>query len=107
MAAKAWMGILSGSGVIELDIGGFKDVLSPKRGSAAPGLVEVQLLLNNNEKLVTMKTDDIPKLGSNWMSHIPTGPFLPDNHLEVGHDEAVADARTCLERQRLTDNQCH
>ena len=91
MAAKALMGILSGSGGLELDIGGFKDVLPPKRGSTAPGLVEVQLLLNINKKLVTLKTDDIPKLGSNWMSHIPTRPFLPDDCMEVGHDEAVAD----------------
>jgi len=48
-------------------------------------------LLNINKKLVTLKTDDIPKLGSNWMNHIPTRPFLPDAYMEVGHDEAVGD----------------
>ena len=58
-AVKALMGILSGSGCLELNIVGFKDILPPKRGSTMPGLVEVQLLMNINKKLISQKTDEI------------------------------------------------
>jgi len=97
MAAKALMCILSGSGGLELDIGGFKDVLPPKRGSTMPGLVEVQLLLNINKKLVSLKTDEIPKLGDNWASHIPSRPFLPDDCMEVGNSEAHSGDHDCTD----------
>ncbi len=45
MVAKAIFGMLPGSGALECDIGGFKDIIAPKRGLLDPGMVEVLLMV--------------------------------------------------------------
>jgi len=100
-AAKALVDILSGSGGLELGIGGCKVVLPSKRGSTMPGLVEVQLLLNINKKLVSMNTDEIPK-----MRDIPSRPFLADDCMEVGNREAHASDHDCTDLFEETQSAC-
>jgi len=62
-----------------------------------PGLVEVQLLLNINKKFVSLKTDEIPKLGDNGAIHIPSRRFLPDDYMEVANSEAHDGDHDCTD----------
>ena len=92
MVVKSLHGMLPGSGGLELDIGGFKDVIGPKRAQLDPGLVEVQLMLNVNKDLTTLDTLKIPKLGVGWRTHIPTRPKFPDDYFdEVEEEEQTTD----------------
>ena len=62
MVINSLLGMFSGSGGLELDIGSFRDITS-KQGSLSPGLVEVQLMPAINKHLVTLETEKIPKFG--------------------------------------------
>jgi len=73
MAVKALMSILSGSGGLELNIGGFKDVLPPKQGSTAPWLVEAQHLLNINKKIFTLRLMPFSSWETTGQATFPTG----------------------------------
>jgi hypothetical protein len=85
--AKTIYGMLPGSGALELDIGAFKDIISPKRGSLGPGLVEVQMMLRINKDITTLDTTKVSKIGKHWTQHMPKRPDFPGGYFEESEDE--------------------
>lgn len=75
--ATALFGMLPGSGGLECDIGGVGDVISPKRGSLDPGLVEVQMMIRLHKTLKELDSSAIPDLGKTWKNYIPKRPAFP------------------------------
>jgi hypothetical protein len=75
--AKTSHDMLPGSGKLKLDIGAFKNVITPKRDSLSPGLVEVQMLLRINKELTTLNTMKIKQIGKKWKQQMSKRPEFP------------------------------
>ena len=88
LVVKSIHGMLAGSGALELDIGSFKDVISPKRATTSAGMVEVQLLIKVNKSLVELDTREIKDLGNNWKSYTPKRPSLPANYWDEDNENS-------------------
>ena len=81
--ALALFGVLPGSGALECDIGGFKDILAPKRARMDPAAVEMHLVVDKNGDLNELdpgRLERIPQ--SNWARFYPNRPVSPVNYHE-------------------------
>lgn len=82
VVASELFGFKPGSGGLECDIGGVGDVVSPKRSSLQPGMVEVAMFIKLNKDLIEQnptKVDALPKKYMegpySWSARIPTRLF--------------------------------
>jgi hypothetical protein len=76
--ALAIFGILPGSGGLECDIGGFKDVIGPKRSRLDPAAVEMHLVVDKNKDLSELDPGKLCQLPEkNWERMYPTRPPSP------------------------------
>jgi hypothetical protein len=81
--ALAIFGVLPGSGALECDIGGFKDILGPKRARMDPAAVEMHLVVDKNKDLTELdprKLEQLPK--RSWERLYPTRPASPVDYYE-------------------------
>jgi hypothetical protein len=99
MVAKAIFGMLPGSGALECDIGGFKDIIAPKRGLLDPGMVEVLLMVRLNKPLTEYDIGKIATLPCDtWQTKIPKGrPTLPTDYF-AGEDAEQAAQQAAAEQ---------
>jgi hypothetical protein len=84
--ALAIFGVLPGSGGLECDIGGFKDVIGPKGSRLDPAAVEMHLVVDKNKDLLELdprKQCQLPE--KNWEQMYPTRPPSPIDYY-VGED---------------------
>jgi hypothetical protein len=90
--ALAIFGVLPGSGALECDIGGFKDILGPKRSRMDPAAVEMHLVVDKNKDLTELdpgKLERIPQ--SNWDRLYPRRPVSPVDYHEDEELEPLED----------------
>ena len=82
--AKAIFSMLPGSGGLENDIGAFKDIISPKRESLDPGMVEVLLVVKLNKSLAEFNTLEVKVLrrGDTWKEKLPRRPDFPADYFD-------------------------
>mmetsp|Transcript_16268 Transcript_16268/g.21285 ORF Transcript_16268/g.21285 Transcript_16268/m.21285 type:complete len:167 (-) Transcript_16268:30-530(-) len=92
-------GMLPGSGALECDIGGFKDIIAPKRGLLDPGMVEVLLMVRLNKPLTEYDIGKIATLPCDtWQTKIPKGrPTLPTDYF-AGEDAEQAAQQAAAEQ---------
>jgi hypothetical protein len=80
--ALAIFGILPGSGGLECDIGGFKDVIGPKRSRLDPAAVEMHLVVDKNKDLSELDPGKLVQLPKEWERMYPSRPASPvDYHV--------------------------
>jgi hypothetical protein len=79
MVALAFFGVLPGSGALECDIGGFKDIIGPKRARMDPAAVEMHLVVNKNDDLTELEPG---RLEPSWERLYPTRPSSPVDYYE-------------------------
>jgi len=77
LVARALAGVPPGSGGLECDIGSFKDIISSRRGSLDPGLVDMHMTVKLNPSLHELDTRKVPSLGKKWEDYVPKRPDLP------------------------------
>jgi hypothetical protein len=80
----AIFGVLPGSGALECDIGGFKDIVGPKRatGRMDPAAVEMHLVVNKNDDLTELDPGRLEPLPRSWERLYPTRPSSPIDYYE-------------------------
>jgi len=75
--------MLPGSGGLENDIGAFKDIISAKRESLDPGMVEVLIVVKLNKSLAEFNTLAVGELSSqSWKEKIPRHPDFPADYFD-------------------------
>jgi hypothetical protein len=81
--AFAVFGLLPGSGALECDIGGFKDILAPKRSRLDPAAVEMHLVVRKNKDLTELDPGRLEQLpAAHWERLLPKRPASPVNYHE-------------------------
>ena len=75
-------GCKPGSGGLECDIGGIPDIVSARRGSLGPGMVEVAMFLKLNKKDAIRDPRKVPSLGRLWQGSIPGRPEYPPAYFD-------------------------
>ena len=81
LVASALLSAKPGSGGLECDIGGVKDLISSKRGSLSAGMVETGMFLRFNKKNRELNQLNVPVL-DNWTAYIPKRPDYPDDYFD-------------------------
>jgi hypothetical protein len=95
--ALAIFGILPGSGGLECDIGGFKDVIGPKRSRLHPAAVEMHLVVDKNLDLAELDPGKLFQLPSDkWEKMYPTRPPSPVDYY-IGEELERTSDRNPLE----------
>jgi hypothetical protein len=79
------------SGGLECDMGAMSDVLAPKRSSLRAGLVEVNMFLKINKRLMPTNPDDVILLGKEWEEKIPKCPVMRLYDAEEDQEEDEED----------------
>ena len=110
LVSSQLFGFKPGSGGLECDIGGMGDVISPKRSSLSPGMVEVAMFLKLNKDLVERDPLKVTELSRNdWKHSIPGRPeyphgyFIEDNEdeedsiINSGHEDNGEDSDSSLD----------
>jgi hypothetical protein len=96
--ALAVFGLLPGSGALECDIGGFKDVILPKRSRMDPAAVEMHLVINKNKDLTELDPGRLVALpATEWERMYPSRPESPVDYHEEEGLERVADSYVDME----------
>ena len=91
--AGALCGAKAGSGGLECDIGGMGDVISRRRGSLGPGMVEAAMMLKLNRDILVGNPANVKDLGARgWKVYIPKRPDYPSDYITVGEEEEGPDS---------------
>ncbi|BFI36965.1 hypothetical protein MARPO_0010s0097 [Marchantia polymorpha] len=66
----------SSSGGLECDLGCMTDVIAPKRSAMRAGMVEINMFLKINKKLMKTNPADVVLLDKKWQDRIPRRPAM-------------------------------
>jgi hypothetical protein len=101
--ALAIFGLLPGSGALECDIGGFKDVIGPKRARLHPAAVEMHLVVNKNKDLSELDPGKLVQLpAAGWEKMYPSRPESPVDYHE-GEELEQPQADNCIDMELSYD----
>ena len=95
--AGALCGAKAGSGGLECDIGGMGDVISRRRGSLGPGMVEAAMMLKLNKDILVRNPERVNNLGARgWKASIPRRPDYPSDYIAIiaGEEERGPNANS-------------
>ncbi|BFI24909.1 hypothetical protein MPTK2_1g90230P [Marchantia polymorpha subsp. ruderalis] len=66
----------SSSGGLECDLGCMTDVIAPKRSAMRTGMVEINMFIKINKKLMKTNPADVVLLDKKWQDRIPRRPAM-------------------------------
>jgi hypothetical protein len=89
--ASALFGMKPGSGGLECDIGGMSDVISRRRGSLGPGMVEASMMIKLNKDRIVRDPTLVEELPKTWKDFIPKRPTDPADYYSEPEQEDADD----------------
>lgn len=93
-----------GSGGLECNFGALGDVVTHRRTSLAPGLVEAEMFLWWNRERVAIDNCKVKALpGQLWKAEIPAWPIFPDDYMEEDETEEDEMEEDEMEAQNEND----